>query len=422
MGTVFSKASLVSDEQAFRDLLQRAAMLVGKGLTAAEDSPSGDATDVYGGPPGVALFWAALAATSSENQVECRARCLAWLAGTRRLVGEGRGFSPGSPMGGLHGAGAVVYALTVAGVLLESEELLTEAITAATEITAELIAEDRSFDVVAGVAGFLLAVTALTEVVGPHHHLSSLRASCEHHLRQHRQDWGGGGSGWPSASDDPPFCGFAHGASGIAYALLRGSAEQEPSELVDVIASIFRFERRLFRPEVGNWAPSSRFPAAARPLCAWCWGAPGIALARAAAVDRFAAVDAQLDLDRALETLLAMPQTLEDHLCCGNLGRACLLAYFGGRAVRLGRTEEAVRLRGAAEALVRRVLGTARGRGAFLYSVERELSSPPVTLLKGAAGVGYGLLYLAYPERLPLLLAFEPPRRLQESPELQGAL
>jgi lantibiotic modifying enzyme len=419
MGTVFSKASLDSDERAFRDLLQRAAVLVGKGLTVGEDRPSSDATDVYGGPPGVALFWAALAATSSENRAECRAQCFAWLAGTRRLVGEG--LSPGSPMGGFHGAGAVVYALTVAGVLLESEELLTEATTASTQITAEHIAEDRSFDVVAGVAGCLLAVTALTEVVGPHHHLSALRASCEHHLRQHRQDWGDGGSGWPAASGDAPFCGFAHGASGIAYALLRGSAEQEPRELADVIDAVFRFERRLFRPELGNWAPSSRFPAAARPLCAWCWGAPGIALARAAALDRFAAFDTQLDLDRALETLLAMPQTLEDHLCCGNLGRACLLAYFGGRAARLGRSAEAVRFRSAAEALVRRVLGTARGRGAFLFSTDRQLSSPPVTLFKGAAGVGYGLLYLANPDRLPLLLAFEPPRRPQKCLEPQGA-
>jgi lantibiotic modifying enzyme len=80
--------------------------------------------------------------------------------------------------------------------------------------------------------------------------------------------------------------GFSLGTSGIAWALLELYEVTGDPRWRSAAEEAFRYERRWFNPQEGNWADLRVFDQAAAmqsptPPCsmAWCHGAPGIALA-----------------------------------------------------------------------------------------------------------------------------------------------
>jgi lantibiotic modifying enzyme len=132
---------------------------------------------------------------------------------------------------------------------------------------------------------------------------------------------------------------------------------------------------------------------------AWCHGAPGIIVAAAAA--RGGAEPAIVAQARAaLATLERWNPVQPDHMCCGHLGRSD--AYLTG-AGPLG-VDDALQ---GARAIAARALGRARERQHF------RLSTPGVEYIvfgagffRGLSGIGYQLLRLAEPARVPSILFF----------------
>jgi lantibiotic modifying enzyme len=203
------------------------------------------------------------------------------------------------------------------------------------------------------------------------------------------------GSNWPSR-DGRLLCGFAHGAAGIAYALVR---------LFEVTGKRIYLDAALRGHR--NWPlvrSAGHLPGnVAVLMTAWCHGAPGIALARALVRDTVIGEDAEIsdEIDVALNTTARLASNVGDHLCCGNVGR-CEVLFTAGR--KLGR-QSAI---DAATALATKVEEAAVRRRLFqLVSTGYEYVVFTPSFFQGLSGIGYQLLRLAAPQRLPSILAFE---------------
>jgi lantibiotic modifying enzyme len=164
-----------------------------------------------------------------------------------------------------------------------------------------------------------------------------------------------------------------------------------------------RFERRLYSPRTGRWPdrrPGIDARRARTTTLALCNGTPGIGLARLAALTLVEAPEVRDDLEAALRTCEEAPLRDIDHLCCGNFGR---LEVQLVASVRLSRPA----LRRAALEKAARLVERASRRGGFslLDGDARGVSNPALFL--GTSGIGYGLLRLAAPERVPSILSWD---------------
>ena len=195
----------------------------------------------------------------------------------------------------------------------------------ATSISDRTIRNDRSFDAIAGSAGYILLLLGLAEEEAMPGVLEVVSRLADHLVASRVDDHG---PGWRTIGNESiPLCGFGHGRAGIGLALLRAGCALDRTDLRRFAISVFEAEHRCRGaspsegwPDYRNLGPKDRENA---PMGAnrWCAGTEGIALSRAAAL---ALVDEPMlrdDLDFAMETVrpLAIPGRL--HLCCGLTGR-----------------------------------------------------------------------------------------------------
>ena len=197
--------------------------------------------------------------------------------------------------------------------------------------------------------------------------------------------------------------GFSHGAAGIAYALLRLYAVTRQQEFWEAACEAINYERLTFMPEEGNW-PEFRLPVipdTPQPcMTSWCYGAAGIGLARLGGLTVLDTPAVRQELEVALSTTLAYGLPSLDSLCCGNFGRIEFLLASARRLQRPDLLETAQR---HASTLVRRA--AQQGDFHLLAHLPRQASHPG--LFQGYAGIGYELLRLAAPERIPSVLLWE---------------
>ncbi|MFB7620471.1 type 2 lanthipeptide synthetase LanM, partial [Kitasatospora sp. NPDC056181] len=164
--------------------------------------------DLGGGYPGVALFLAQLAAlTGDDRYADTAARALRPLpAVLERLAARPEDLAAVGP-GGFAGLGGIAYAVTMTAAALDDPQLaaLTGPATALTVRAAETGTAPGIAD---GLAGGLAALLAVHRVTGSEEALRGAR-SCADRLAARRL---------------PPGPGFATGAAGIGWALLRFAA------------------------------------------------------------------------------------------------------------------------------------------------------------------------------------------------------
>lgn len=201
----------------------------------------------------------------------------------------------------------------------------------------------------------------------------------------------------------PPLAGFAHGAAGIAYALVALHRETRRLDFLDAAVEAMMFETDLFDSEERNW-PDRRVDednprdSGSGFMCAWCQGAAGIGLARIGGLDIVDSPAVRNDIEAALQTTLQSPFQTRDHICCGNSGRAEILLTAGIVLSDSKWIDGAKRVTSA-------VIAQAAKNGGFKASFDHRFYNP--SLYQGNAGLGYQLLRLAEPTLLPSLMLFE---------------
>jgi type 2 lantibiotic biosynthesis protein LanM len=352
--------------------------------------------DLYNGRAGVGLFYAALEKILPGSSYRDLAHAsLAPIQRWVKLAGDEEltefGFS------GYAGLSSIAYALTRAGEFLCEDELIADAITAALRIRPEQIEKDQSLDAMNGSAGAILGLLACYAATGEPKVLASAVA-CGRHLLQRRELDQFGLRTWPTL-DKCHLTGFSHGIAGIAYALLQLYKVTADAEFYDAAVDGICFEGRAFVPEQNNW-PDYRRAATTQSqdpmFCmAWCHGAPGIGLGRIAALDMMDTSQVRRDIEAALASTSAADLLPRDHLCCGNAGLMDTLCAAGERLPQGDWSRKALQL--AARTIARR-----NTRGAFSIAFENGFFNP--SLFQGTAGVGYQLLRLAEPTKIPSVL------------------
>lgn len=354
--------------------------------------------DLYKGACGVALFAAAYARVADDE--DGRRLALEALRPLRDALRSPLGaaaLAEGMGIGAGNGLGSLAYGLAQVSRLLDEPALLEDARAAADRITPDRIRSDTSLDVVGGAAGAIHGLLAVAHVSGDDR-LVALARLCGDHLLENRQPSPTGRRAWATLGGMLGG-GAAHGASGIAHALLRLHGATGQVAFRDAALEGFAFEQSLYLPDQRNWRSTSTTGSDAPAPCAWCHGAAGVVLSRVDGLSPRDAGSTAGEVSVGLGTVRARAAEAPDSLCCGSAGRADALLTSG---LRLDRPD----LRADAVRVARSIADRVRTETTSLATFRGHRS---VGLFQGSSGVGYGLLRAVRPGLVPSVLVWESP-------------
>lgn len=344
---------------------------------------------LYEGSCGVMVYLAALAATVQDEELaafvvtaaQARFRVL------RGLSDEGFQWlrSQGGGIGGATGLGSLMYTAAKLSQLLQDSAFVEQGLFFASLLRPQDLAEGGP-GVCDGLAGALLGLTSLYRVA-PVDLLLGHAVQCGDELLRRRVPSASGPRAWITG-EKQMLTGFSLGAAGVAYSLIRLFRITGNSGYLEAAQEAQEFENSKFCALRQDWPD---LPLSSARTGVWCHCAPGIALARLGGES--------LMTDDLLGGLNSLPR-VEDHLCCGNFARVELLAY-AGRC--LGRPD----LGQAAKDLATLLVARAQPTGSYQLSPVASFNAYHPGFFQGTAGIGYTLLRLAYPDRLPCVLLWE---------------
>ena len=303
-------------------------------------------------------------------------------------------------IGAFDGWGSIIYLLAHLGALWHDDDLIAWAETIVDRLP-ELIREDKALDVIGGSAGCIGALLALHRVA-PSDKILAVAMQCGDRLLVRAQSVPGGVGWFNNIETEKPITGFAHGAAGIAWALLDLAEVTGKDRYRETAFQALAYEHTQYSPATGNWVDNAGEKPTTGPSMAWCYGAPGIGLARVAAL-KHATTHAGLqeDLDRAVAATLSGGFGANHSLCHGDFGNLDFL-------LQAAHVTHGAELAAKVNELASQVLASIRKHGP-LCGVPLAVESP--ALMNGLAGICYGLLRLAAPDRVPSVLTLEPPIR-----------
>ena len=347
---------------------------------------------LYAGRAGLALFFAAVYATAGKNPEHRRLALSAAHSVCDDFWGPGLDAHATAVAARVSGIGmaagvpGIAYALRHCARLLDEPGLLDDALRMGRLVTAELIEEDRRLDVMGGAAGAILGLLSLHEATGDAAFLDPVARAADL-LARHQLNGNGDTGGWITVGP-APVTGFSHGAAGIALALARACRATGTPAYRDAAHRAIGYERSVFLMSENNWP---RFRGQTDPLMgAWCYGAPGIGLAR------LGCMAAEIDDDRlpgeieiAARWLQANEPGVSDHLCCGEFGKLDMLLEAGRR---LGRPDWIDAAQRRASAVIDRADADRGGFHSLAGSTETMFTPG---FFNGLAGMGYQMLRLA---------------------------
>ncbi|MGW7091528.1 type 2 lanthipeptide synthetase LanM family protein [Streptomyces sp. NPDC054874] len=346
------------------------------------------AADLAGGYTGPALFLAQLAAlTGASRYAEAAREALTPAPGLLDAL-HGRADELGSlGSGAFAGLGGIAYALTEVGTLLGDREVLDQAGPAVRLSCAASAAED-GYGVRGGAAGGLVSLLAVHRATGrPEAWRGAER--CAERI---------------AAAPLPDAGGFADGAAGIGWALLRfagaGGDARHRSAGLEALRRATAGANRVTTAGAPHGAAGPAHETAAETAAgaaagpAWCDGVAGIALAIADSPDALADPELSGWLAARSGELAGIGPLADDSLCHGESG---LLELLGHSA-----------LPAARPAWIRRA-------GTLLASADRAGPQcgtpgrvPHPGLLTGLSGIGHGLLRAGFPDRIGSALLLRP--------------
>lgn len=355
--------------------------------------------DLYHGLAGIAVFLSSLYNQTRESEY-LRLATAALDTADRQVQ---RGTLAGT--GGMTGLPGVIYALQLCSASLSDEHLLDRAFSYV-PLLGDSTAGDGEHDIASGNAGTIIVLRRLHNV----HRTGDLLAAIQSAAYQLAAAQGPQG-GWLSASINEsglaisPLGGLAHGAGGIAWALLEAWAAIGAERYRAAALSGIAYERSLYEPEVRNWR-DLRDPEVVRApnrdglgmfLTAWCHGASGIGLARSLCRQYWHDTELDDEVTSAVETTLADGFGENHSLCHGDLGNLDIV----GTAARSLATP---RWNDQADHRLRAVMASMDAYG-WICGMPQGVQTPG--LMTGLAGIGYGILHLANSSRAPSVLSLD---------------
>lgn len=358
--------------------------------------------DVYSGTAGIGWFLAQAATHTGDGLLKRTAH-----GALRQAAARAAEYSALSPHGFYGGAAGTGAALISAGKELGSDEMIATGRSLLLGLPLEPPQPDVT-DVIGGIAGTVVALVLGADALGGDAALLSRAAEFADRLIKRGERDARGALSWHTLDDKRAnLTGFAHGAAGIAHALLLLDSLAPSPALREAAAAAFAYEASTFDATQANWPDYRLFPG--QPVgpvscvVAWCHGAAGIVRSRLFA-ETCGGLDVAADIDAGLGTTARfarqwhrMPNA-DFAVCHGVFGLVDTLLD----GVRSGRDAHAPLLREIVANATERFHRGERPWSSGLASQE-EVSS----LMLGNAGIGHIYLRLA-DAKVPSLLAPAP--------------
>ena len=354
--------------------------------------------DLYEGTGGIALFFAALYVVSGCDGYKDSANAALGIVKSqvKHLLAAKEPISPGLGAG----QGALLYTLSANARLLNDDTLLDYAEALVDMWLAGSPVVDTAYDVIGGSAGDILALLRIYAQSGSHNALYEARTRGDFLLNAafKRAD---GSLCWSSAAKQP-LAGFAHGAAGIGYALAELFRVSADHRYRDGAIAAFAYEHSLFSQQSGGWPDlRERKAGDSRPPfpSGWCHGGVGIGLSRLGSLDLLDRSHSLSEIEVAASQAQSYGASGVDQICCGAFSRVEFLVSAGRT---LGRHDYIEQGNQIAQCVVDRA--NRLGGYACLHGAPRSVLVPG--LFNGIAGIGYQLLRLLAPEKIPSIQLF----------------
>jgi len=295
-----------------------------------------------------------------------------------------------SPPGSYVGLGGQIWthlALTEMG--LEGPRALQRACMLAGAIP-EAAAADEAHDVFSGAAGAITPLLLLAHKTGDPHYLRMASEIgdlvCE---RAQRND---GQAHWTNSRWPGGIGGFAHGTSGIGWALSKLHRITGKSSHLQTAMEAFAFEDALFDSTEQNWLDLRR-PEGAKTAGAWCHGSVGIGLARVSLDPQLTEPHTRLILRQSASATWRLGLGWTHSACHGDMAAWELLDF----AIAAGEGPPGA----TREGLLELILTSIEDHGP-ISGLARAVFSPG--LMSGLGGIAYQLLRADPTSRLPSIL------------------
>lgn len=306
-----------------------------------------------------------------------------------RLVDEGVKVRPLLP-GGYLGLGSQIWTYVVlADWKLDGGDGLQRARKLADQVPAAATGNDL-YDLLSGTAG---AIAPLLMLAGKTGDDSYVRIASELgdllHERAKRRN---GQAHWPQADSPEGMGGFAHGVTGIGWALTLVARATGSTRHEQLAQEAFAFEDALFDEQEQNWGDLRKLEGI-KTAAAWCHGAVGIGLARLSLDATLTHASTRTFVRRAATATWRLGMGWNHCACHGDLGAWELLAH----AIAAGEAPKEL----STSYLLDIILTSLEQHGPSC-GMGRNAFAPG--LLPGVGGVAYQLLR-AHPEHdLPSIL------------------
>lgn len=309
-----------------------------------------------------------------------------------------------SVFGMFDGRGGVAYVRYLIAALNEDVPAMSREVAVVCSLIDSMLRDDNaSHDVVGGLAGLLILASSLA-TRWPSRDLERRIDSLIEALSRRAEPMSEG-VGWPDGESRFPMGGFAHGVSGVAYAAVKSLPfTSNSADALALIQGALAYEESLFEAPENNWRDlrAAYTPVMSHGL-AWCHGAPGIGLTLLASRE-LAGDDSETRLKAALHATLSGVSVVSDSLCHGVLGNAEFVRLAQSHLTGEGATALAGRSGDAVDRYVEKAL-VRIAHGDWRCGTPGYVSTPG--LMRGLAGIGYGLLRLIDGHSVPNVLLLD---------------
>ena len=305
------------------------------------------------------------------------------------------------------GKAGVIYVLKMAAQILNDEKIEKEAEKRLSDLLVAAEAEEHT-DIISGLAGIILFLLYVFRLDNKRDALLNHAVKLGKLLLMKA---GKDESGYSWKTIDTALhnlTGFAHGASGIATALIELYGITKDKNFLLATKEAFRYENSFFNEEKQNW-PDFRFDNITKKpedeICslAWCHGAPGIGLARFRAYEitgDHSFIDDGMKALHVTRKYFADDRVHDYSLCHGLFGNASLLLKAASVLKEEIYEKEIDELTDRClQQFISRNIPVPNG-----YHTSKESSC----FMQGNSGIGYFFLQLYDPLLFPSLLQIGP--------------
>lgn len=341
--------------------------------------------DLYTGQGGVALTLAEYLAEARAGRADEVPGVAETYEGALRVLAGTEERTPTPSAGAFSGAASQVWTWLALHRVLGEDRLLERAAGRAVLLEGPLVDDDVEVDLLNGAAGGIVPLLDLAAATGQDCWLAAAAHIGRRLAGLATVD--ASGARWTTRLNPEGIGGFAHGATGIGWALARlalseAGSETERRDWSRLAERAFAYQESLWRPGAGNWQ-DVRVGAEEDFFTSWCHGSAGVGTGMLD-LHRRTGDPARLDMARRAAAACAAEGFGWSHtLCHGDLGLWQFLTAmeWGERAELDGEILTSLEQRGPVGGLA------------------REAFSP--SLMSGLAGVVHTLLRMHPAARLP---------------------